>query len=99
MSRRPGAPRGVLPPAPLLAIARQRVMDSLTSDHTQVSEAPIVSAMAAELGVNRRTVHRWQAGALIRPMDADRYACHLGLHPAEVWGMDAWLNTTEERTA
>lgn len=32
-----------------------------------------------------RTVDRWRAGTPVTTATADRYACRLGLHPANVW--------------
>lgn len=44
---------------------------------------------ARALGVSNRQVYRWRHGAVLRWSTADRVACALGLHPAEIWG-DAW---------
>lgn len=46
-------------------------------------------AAAEELGVSRRQVIRWRNGhSWLRSATADRVACALGHHPAELW--DGW---------
>jgi len=40
-----------------------------------------VEALAARIGVSRRTVHRW----IIHGVPADRAAIALGTHPACLW--------------
>lgn len=50
--------------------------------------------LATRLGVASRTVARWRSGRVrLWPVDADRFAVRLGLHPCEVWG-DAWWSTS-----
>ena len=46
---------------------------------------PGVSALARQLGVTRRTVHRWQHAGHVPARHADRAAVRLGHHPAEIW--------------
>lgn len=42
--------------------------------------------MADMLGISRSCVVRWRTGFhTIREYEADRYAIHLGFHPAEIW--------------
>ena len=46
---------------------------------------PEPGALARRLGVDRRTVHRWQRAGLVPATTADRAAVRLGHHPAEIW--------------
>lgn len=46
------------------------------------------------LGVARAQVYEWRHGRRISAANADRLACALGLHPAEIWGFDAWLHAS-----
>ena len=43
-----------------------------------------VGRTVAVTGVNRQTAHRWRTEGL-SPLQADRVAGMLGLHPAEIW--------------
>ena len=46
------------------------------------------SELARQIGVGLRAVTRWCLKGVPEP-SADRAACALGYHPAELWG-DAW---------
>lgn len=46
-------------------------------------------AIAEELGVTRRHVIRWKRDGLTI-WQADTIATRLGVHPAQLWGPDAW---------
>lgn len=46
---------------------------------------PSPAVLARQLGVTRRTVHRWAQVGLVPPKHADRIAVRLGHHPAEIW--------------
>lgn len=42
--------------------------------------------IAAALHVNHRTVQRWRTGQIrLNEQFADQLACHLGVHPANIW--------------
>ena len=44
------------------------------------------SLIAESLGVGRGTVQRWRAGGTnFTDIEADMYACRIGLHPANIW--------------
>lgn len=46
--------------------------------------------VADRLGVSERRVQRWRRGVMqLNRWDADRFAVHLGLHPAQIW--PEWL--------
>lgn len=66
-----------LPYAPLRAALDRRAQRDLTVD-----------AQAEVLGVTRRTIHRY-ATVGVELAQAERLACHAGLHPAAIWGDDA----------
>lgn len=44
-----------------------------------------VNGLAREIGLPRRTVHRWHQAGAVPPASADRAAVALGHHPAEIW--------------
>ena len=46
---------------------------------------PGTGALAAQLGVTRRTVHRWRRAGVVPARRADLAAVRLGHHPAEIW--------------
>ncbi len=47
--------------------------------------------IAAALDVTLRTVQRWKAGQVrLNEIFADRLACRLGVHPANIW--PEWFN-------
>ena len=54
----------------------------------QAAGDPGTSALARQLGVSRRTVHRWQAAGAIPARRADHAAIQLGHHPAEIWPIE-----------
>ncbi len=37
------------------------------------------------------TVERWRRQGLVPIYDADKVACHLGRHPAEIWRREWWV--------
>jgi hypothetical protein len=44
------------------------------------------SLIAESLGTSRPTVQRWRAGnTYFTDIEADMYACRIGLHPANIW--------------
>lgn len=50
------------------------------------------TAVISELtGIGRRRLTRWQSAG-VPEEEADRIACSLGLHPADIWG-DAWWDS------
>ena len=49
---------------------------------------PGPAALAQQLGVSRRTVHRWQATGTVPTRRADQAAIQLGHHPAEIWPIE-----------
>ena len=50
--------------------------------------APSVAALAARVGVARRTIHRWARDG-VPVSQADRAAIAIGSHPAYLWP-DHW---------
>lgn len=46
--------------------------------------------VALAVRVSIRTVTRWRAAGGLSERQADRAACALGLHPAEIW--PSWFN-------
>lgn len=79
---RPGAPGVTVPVSPAVAIMAARQMDT----HTYL--------LARMIGASTGYMRRWVAADAI-PLDpwADRLACRLGLHPAEIWGDLVWAGT------
>ena len=65
--------RGLLPTRPAVELLRR-----LTA------ETPLVE-LAAQIGLDRRTVQRVASRAWIRRDAADRLAVALGRHPSEIW--------------
>lgn len=70
-------------PAPLLAIV------PTVDEDTDVSIGDL-------LGVSDRTIARWRCGTVkVTEANADRAACRLGLHPANIWP-EYWGNCPDE---
>jgi hypothetical protein len=45
--------------------------------------------IASALGVTRASINRWRAGGVcFNDIQADAFACRIGLHPANIW--DNW---------
>jgi hypothetical protein len=68
---------GRLDPAPALAQARLALLDA--------DRPATVANVAAVLGCEARTVHRYMTGARMHAPTADRVAVRLGLHPLNLW--------------
>lgn len=49
---------------------------------------PSPAVLARQLGLHRRTVHRWRAAGCVPDRQADRAAVALGHHPAEIWPIE-----------
>lgn len=63
-----------------------RILD-LWSDDTSIR------SIARQLGIERATIHRWKYKNIhISRWEADRLAIRAGVHPAEVWGSQWWLD-------
>jgi hypothetical protein len=52
--------------------------------------------VAEALGVSRRTIVRWRALGTLSEEYTDRVAISLGWHPAAIWGLDWYIETTLE---
>lgn len=52
--------------------------------------------IAEACGVTTRTVARWRSTGEIPHLHIDRIATHLGWHPAAIWGVDWWIDTTRQ---
>ena len=75
--------RAALPLEPLWEIARNRSGDPDFS----------TDKFAAEIGTTGRAVTRWRSkGGMVPWIAADEAATALGLHPANVWGIEVWCN-------
>lgn len=55
--------------------------------------------IAETAGVSRRTVERWKAGAGIRIAAVEQCCDRLGMHPAEVYGLDYYRATGDLEAA
>jgi hypothetical protein len=53
------------------------------------ADAP-AAVIADMLGCNRKLITAFRRNSNINWLDADRYACRLGLHPMVIWGV-AWI--------
>lgn len=51
----------------------------------EIAGNPSAAVLAQQLGVTRRTVHRWRRTGVIPAHQVDRAAVALGHHPAEIW--------------
>lgn len=66
-----------LDPSPALAQARLALLEA--------DRPPTVRNLAALIGADPRTVHRYLAGCSCTRTQADRIAIRLGLHPLNLW--------------
>lgn len=91
-TKRRGAKAGTLSPAPMLALFPRPPLTPRvpTNDTFGWADEGSDSWVAERCGVSTRTVQRWRRGALLQVATADRVACELGMHPAEIWGDDWW---------
>lgn len=76
----------LLPLDPLLRRA-SAMWRPATPDHV-VNEPHPERKLAEALGVNRETVRRFVARGGIPEEIADRWACDLGVHPANLWPVE-----------
>jgi len=67
--------------------------DLSNEQQAQNLDHPPPSLVASIVGVNKQTVLRWRHTGWIPWRQADRVACQLGLHPAELW--DEWTTRLE----
>ena len=52
----------------------------------QFEEGTWANVIAQALDVSRGTVQRWRAGGTnFTDIEADMYACRIGLHPSNIW--------------
>jgi hypothetical protein len=70
--------RGRLPVQPLLTMFNADISDS---------------QIGISLRKSRRTIQEWKAKG-VPFYEADRVACHIGVHPSHIWGEQWWQSTS-----
>lgn len=58
----------------------------------EAADNPPATELARQIGLHRRTIHRWRAAGCVPDHQADRAAGALGHHPAEIWPIE-WSAT------
>jgi hypothetical protein len=74
-------------------------MDKLCAYFELPAEKLDDGLVAETLGVSRRTLLRWKAIGTLPEYLTDRVATNLGWHPAAIWGLDWYLETTVQEAS
>lgn len=75
------------------------LMDKLCAYFELPAEKLDDGLVAETLGVSRRTLLRWKAIGTLPEYLTDRVATNLGWHPAAIWGLDWYLETTVQEAS
>ena len=87
-----GVPQPRLPFAPLQAVVESRAVKSAWNPAGNAVQGGgmLTSLGWRHNGWQARAWQKYRAAGQIPVMAADRLACALGMHPAEIWGEDWW---------